>query len=331
MRHSFLSCTIGLVAAFVGMAVAPYATAQTLPAGLSSTDPMLRIQTIEDIGKTKFKMAEGKLAAMAKNDPHAGVREAACLALADLEAYSKIEALEAIVASDMNANVRAAATKALRILRGEAAPSGSPMIVTSGGAPPASDEKEAEEQERDKYRKPSLRLQQQIEEPKTRYMGIGFGTMGGYGIASMDVRGRIPTGNEYLPWVGIEVGGGWTPPKGYQITAGPVGDVNHDPKKWRIISAGGAVLLYFHRMHYVPLRMGWDIGRGIYTLLGYGFEHLAQEGFFSWGAEVGILIQPAIKKNIDNIVVCDEDVDCKFDEIWLAIPFARFTLHFYPG
>ncbi|MCP4678158.1 MAG: HEAT repeat domain-containing protein [Deltaproteobacteria bacterium] len=329
MRHSLFSFAVGLVATFAWMIVAPCAAAQTLPAGLSSTDPMLRIQTIENIGQTKFKMAVGKVAAMAKSDPHAGVREAACLALASLEAYSKIETLEAIVANDMNANVRAAATKALRTLRGEAAPSGSPMVVT--GETSASDENKDQEPERDKYRKPTLRLQQQIDEPKTRYMAIGFGTMGGYGIANMDVRGRIPTGNEYLPWVGLEVGGGWTPPRGYQITAGPVGDINHDPKKWRIISAGGAVLLYFHRMHYVPLRMGWDIGRGLYTLFGYGFEHLAHEGFFSWGAEIGILIQPVIREKLGRIAVCDNDVDCKLDELWLAIPFARFSLHFYPG
>ncbi len=328
MRNS-VCCLLGGVAAVVGMLLwSPNALSQQLPAGLASQDPMVRIQTIRDIGKTKLKMAEGKVAAMAQTDPHAGVREAACLALADLQAMSKIQVLEVVAANDPNAGVRAAASKALRTLRGEPAPTGQPLAAAPGGGDPADPEAEME---RDKYKAPTLSIEESAKAPQTRHIAIGFGTMGGYGIAALDVRGRIPTGAAGLPWVGVELGGGWTPPTGYQITAGPVGNVNHDPNRWRIISAGGSVLLYFHRMHYVPVRTGWDIGRGMYAILGYGFEHLNVEGFFSWGVEVGILYQPVIEKKLDKIVVCDGDSDCETEkeELWPVIPFVRFSLHFY--
>lgn len=178
-----------------------------------------------------------------------------------------------------------------------------------------------------RYKKPVLMPTE--EQPSTRNFGIGIGSMGGYGIAAINLRGKIPTGTDGLPWVGLELGGGWTPPGGYQLTAGPVGSVNDEKNKWRIVSGAAAVLLHFHRMHYLPVRAGFDIGRSVYFLLGYGFEHLNLEGFFSWGVEVGILYQPFLKQNIGNLVQCRADIECASKEMWPVIPYVRFSLHFY--
>jgi hypothetical protein len=67
----------------------------------------------------------------------------------------------------------------------------------------------------------------------------------------------------------------------------------------------------------------------VYGILGYGFEFLNQEGFFSWGVEAGITYQPMIHKRIDNLVDCSEGDSCSKSELWPVIPFVRFSLHFY--
>ncbi|MCP4606230.1 MAG: HEAT repeat domain-containing protein [Proteobacteria bacterium] len=318
--RNFVFCFVGalLIVQSILLQAPPALAQMQLPAGLSDPDPLVRQKTIENAGRTKFTMTEGKIAAMAQTDLIVNVRKAACLALADMGAVSRIGLLKNIAENDPDPGVRAAASEARQSLLGKSGSTDQKPDKTS----------EDVEKEYDKYRQPSLSLDEK--EPTTRYLAIGFGSMGGYGIAAMDVRGRIPTKAAGLPWIGIELGGGWTPPGGYQLTAGPVGDVNHDKNKWRIISAAGSVLFYFYRMHYIPLRVGWDIGRGVYTMLGYGFEYLNVEGFFSWGVEAGILYQPVIKKKIDKLVVCDEDNSCTRTEFWPVIPYVRFSLHFYP-
>jgi hypothetical protein len=59
-------------------------------------------------------------------------------------------------------------------------------------------------------------------------------------------------------------------------------------------------------------------------MFGYGFEHLNEEGFFSWGIEIGMLIQPVIEDNIDNLVE-----NPQINDLWPVIPYVRFVLHFY--
>lgn len=307
------------IAAFGCILSSPKAASaqQELPAGFADQDPLTRMYTVEQAGKQKLMMAEGKIASMAKTDPSAEVRKVACLALADMWATSRVEMLRSIAVEDPNADVRAAAQKAANTLSGttDTATVTAPTTATAdgeGGSPVT--------EERDKYKMPELTYNEKV--IVTRVFGLGFGTMGGYGIASLDVRGRIKTGAAGLPWVGIELGGGWTPPTGYQIVAGPIGGVNDKDNKWKIISVAGAAMLYFHRSHYVPVRAGWDVGRGVYFLLGYGYEQLNDEGFFSWGGEVGLLYQPLIADNIDNLV-------SDRDSLWPVIPYVRFVLHFY--
>jgi hypothetical protein len=301
--------SISIFAAFgcILAVASPTWAQQELPAGFSDGDPLTRMYAVEQAGKQKLMMAEGKIAAMAKTDPSAEVRRAACLALADMW----------VAINDPNADVRAAALKASKTLSGD---TGEAAAQTSSAASPRTEAGPADNRERDKYKMPELTYDK--EEIVTRNLALGFGTMGGYGIAAIDMRGRIKTGAAGLPWVGIELGGGWTPPTGYQIVAGPIGKVNDEENKWRIISVAGSALLYFQRSHYVPIRAGWDVGRGMYFLLGYGYESLNDEGFFSWGGEVGILYQPLIGDNIGNLV-------SEKDSLWPVIPYVRFTLHFY--
>jgi len=286
-----------------------------LPAGLFDRDPTVRLHTVEQVGRQKITTAENKLAHLVLTDPHSGVREAACLALARIRAFSRIELLRSVALNDTSAGVRDAAAKAVRVLRGQPdVPHSQYNGVFEAGPTIAP--------ERNRYKQPELLTLDEKKEIVTRYLALGIGTMGGYGIASLSLRGRIPTKSPALPWVGVEVGSGWTPPKGYQITAGPVGDVDVDDDRWRIVSVAGAVLLYFHRWHYVAMRGGWDRGRGGYAVAGYGFEHLNDEGFFSWGAEVGLLYQPVIRDKIETIVSKPEDT-------WPIVPYVRFSLHFY--
>lgn len=298
-----------------------------IPPGLSDPDPIVRARTVELVGKRKMMSAEGEIATMAKKDPNAEVREAACGALAEMWAYGQIELLYDVSTNDPNAAVRAAAENAMRVLRNEPASSTTarPTVLPSS-AEPATEPAE-ETSDRDRYKMPEIAFNKKEEE--TRVFAVGFGTMGGFGIAALDFRGRIPTGSQVLPWVGLELGGGWTPPGIYEFTTGPVGDVNDEDNKWRILSWAGSVLLYFHRMHYIPVRTGWDVGRGMYFILGYGFEHLNMEGFFSWGVEVGILYQPQIEDKIDNLVTCEAADNCEDRELWPLIPWIRFSLHFY--
>ncbi|MDJ0765385.1 MAG: HEAT repeat domain-containing protein [Myxococcota bacterium] len=317
---------ISLATLALGVLLSAGAVGQNvLPAELSSQDPMARKRAVEQVGEKKLIMAKGKIALMAKSDPHPDVRRAACQALVSMGAYSQINLLHKISATDPNEAVRAAAFEAARALSAEAGDGTYPVRPTGVGTPtpdPAPTET-VSASETEKYKKPELAQ----EDPAlfTRHIAVGFGAMGGYGIAAINLRGRVPTNTKYLPSIGIELGGGWTPSKGYQLIAGPTGGDTFDKdNKWRVISIAGGLLVYLHRMHYIPLRAGWDVGRGLYTLFGYGFEHLNEEGFFSWGVEAGILYQPVIEKNIENLVL-----DADTQDLWPVIPFVRFSLHFY--
>ncbi len=316
MQNSiFRNCGMAIMIVGCALLMASSVRAQAgMPAGLLDRDPTVRLHTVQQVGKQQIKTAEKKLAHMVLTDPHSGVREAACLALADVRAASRIELLRSVAMNDPNAGVRDAAAKAVRILRGEPNmpdPQSGGFAAGPSIAP-----------ERNRYRQPEIMNLDEKKEIVTRVLAMGIGSMGGYGIASLSIRGRIPIKSPALPSVGIEVGSGWTPPTGYQITAGPVGDVDIEDDRWRIVSVGGAVLLYFHRWHYAALRGGWDKGRGGYAVAAYGFEHLNDEGFFSWGAEVGLLYQPVITDKIVGIVSSPGDT-------WPIVPCVRFSLHFY--
>jgi hypothetical protein len=276
-----------------------YGAAEDLPPGLSDTDPMVRLLAVQEAERTALKAAIPKLATMAKEDTFDAVREAACKALESLGATDRIELLSEIAANDSNANVRAAAAEAVKGLGG--------MLL----------------EEKD-YKKPSIEPFKP--EKETRHFAAGIGTMGGYGMISLDLRGRIATGWSALPWIGIEVGGGWTPPGAYLVTAGPLENTDNDDHRMLIFSAAGAVLLYPARIHYAALRGGFDIGRGGYGVIAYGLEMLDDKGFFSWGVEGGILIQPGINNWIGKICSgnqCDQD-------LWPVIPCVRLSVQFYP-
>ena len=288
------------------------AAGNELPPGLSDTDPMVRLVSIQEVGRNKISAAEDEVARMAKEDTFAGVREAACKALQDLGAVWHIDHLKEIAATDPEISVRNAAATAVSVLQKK--------LERDTALP----ETAAHD---DRYRMPKMSLDNKP--PETRHLAVGLGIMGGYGFAAAHLRGRIATGLRYLPWIGIEAGGGWTPPPLYIVTAGPVDTINGDDK-WKIISAAGGVLLYPHRMHYGTVRGGFDVGRGGYVVLGYGLEVLNDEGFFSWEVEAGILIQPMVEDMVDNISECSEDEpDCN-GEMWPVIPYVRFSIHFYP-
>ena len=291
-------------------------------------------QTLKKIAEISLSDKEAQVALLARSDPHPDVRIAACKTLEALRAVSQIELLRELAENDANAGVRAQAADSAAALRntGDSSTDDSDTDGEKNRSPFVTKKTEIGEpefppSERDKYKTPELMASRP--EPETRSFGLGIGTMGGFGIAALDVRGKIDTGSAVLPWVGLEPGGGWTPPNGYQLTAGPVGKVNEEKNKWRIVSVAASVLLYFHRMHYLPIRSGWDLGRSVYFMLGYGFEHLNHEGFFSWGVEAGILYQPFIEQNIEKLVDCGNQLECQDNEFWPVIPYVGFSLHFY--
>ena len=293
------------------------------PVGLISVDPAARLEAIEEVRRLNISSAASKLANMAAGDPYPEIRSAACLAIAAIRIASKIPMLREVAQKDPDEKVRFSAAVAIRELEYDESEAAAERAVDKTAVRPAKKSPDR----RDKYKQPDLSLDQK--QPETHVFAIGIGTMGGFGIASASFRGRIPTGDPYIPWVGIEAGSGWTPPSGYEITAGPIGTMNHSKDRWKIIPAVGSVLLYFHRMHYVPVRVGWDIGRGVFGIIGYGFEWLNVEGFFSWGVEAGITIQPAISKHVDKIADCDNGGICTAEELWPVVPYVRFSLHFY--
>jgi hypothetical protein len=284
-------------------------------AGLSDDDPLVRIATIETVAREKSTAAISKLAALLQSDPYSDVRVAACEALGQLQATSQLELLATVAAGDANAAVRSAASRAIDVIRDQDAQKkdadkSAPLLV------------------RESYRMPELIDDEPA--PQARTFGFGIGGMGAYGLAALDIRFRIATGGELLPYVGIEFGGGWTPPGAYQLIAGRIDDVTDPSNKWKIVHGGAAVLLYLHRDHYVPLRGAFDIGQGPNGSVGYGYEQLNVEGFFSWGFEVGMLFHPVMSKWIGNLVDCDaEAAKCSRNDLWPVVPYVRFTLHFY--
>jgi len=300
---------------------------QPLPPGLFDADPLVRVEAIGVVQRDRILGAEGKLADMARNDKYADARRAACEAIAELGFTEQVELLEYLAAYDANAQVRSAAAKAARKLTGQPEPADEkPIFGTPEPAEGEGDQPPADPG--DDYVKPTLK----DEEPvlNTRHFAFGLGSMGGYGIAALNLRFRIQTGNEHLPSVGIELGGGWTPHQVYMITSGLLDEIDEtDPNRWKLISGGGAVLLYFHRMHYVPLRCAFDIGQGPYVIAGYGFEGLNEEGFFSWGVEVGILIHTVATEWTPNITDCEDEGNCGEKAPWPVVPYVRFVLHFY--
>ena len=306
--------------AMVLLAVTESLANDPLPAGLYSQDSELRLLAVQQVESRRLKEAEPKLVSMINTDPYAEVRAAACQALGVIGATNRIEFLRSVAVSDLSADVRAAAFEAVRMLEGSIGAVEEPKEPT---VPPEQPEKPSDE----KHKQPSLSLDEN--EPVTKYFAFGIGSMGGYGIAALTLRGRIPTGLPGLPWIGVEAGAGWTPPGGYALTAGPVDEINNEDYKWKIITGAGGVLFFLHRLHYIAVRGGFDIGRSGFGLVGYGFEHLNQEGFFSWGVEAGIVIQPGIDGSIDNLVVCDPGSECSTDDLWPVVPYVRFSLHFY--
>ena len=321
MRACFLFCAFFLL---FTVTLPELGTADTsLPDGLFSRDPMVRQIAAEDAGEKKLVEAEHRLAELAQKDSYANVREAACEALSDIWATGRIPLLKDIAQTDPNAAVRDAATRSIAILEGR------PSTPPSTDGPMDGFPADTASPQRDAYKKPELIIQVAQSTERQKNFGIGIGSMGGFGIAALSLRGTIPTGSSVLPWVGIELGGGWTPPAFYQLMVGPIGEITHKDNKWWIFSGAASVLLYFHRMHYIPLRAGFDPGRGVYGILGYGFEYLNEEGFFSWGVEAGITYQPMIHKRIDNLVDCSSGDQCSKSELWPIIPFIRFSLHFY--
>jgi hypothetical protein len=294
-----------------------------LPDGLFDKDRAVRVTAIEQVEREGNRRAVGKLADLARYDAFADVRAAACRALGTLEAKEQLELLVYLAAYDANADVRAAAARSVRRIEGQPEPEPERPIFA-----PETDAASAKAEDGDEggaFPMPSI-LQAEAE-PVTRHFALGFGSMGGFGIAAFDVRGRIATGSDGLPWVGFEIGGGWTPPTGYQIVSGLTEEITDDDIRWKLISGAAGLLLYFHRWHYVPIRGGFDPGQGPYAVLGYGFEHLNDEGFFSWGIEVGLLYHPVVKDWIGNVTDCDGDA-CE-EAVWPVIPYIRFSLHFY--
>ncbi len=298
-RHSFAGVFVFTASLLIAVLLPVSGIAEGLPPGLSDMDPMVRLLAVQEVEKTGLVSAVPRIAEMAKEDTFDAVREAACKALQTLKATGRIELLSEIAANDSNANVRAAAAEAVKGLGG--------LLL-----------------EDDNQEKSAVR----VFRPKrdVRHLAIGLGSMGGFGIVALDLRGRIPTGISILPWIGIEIGGGWTPPSLYVVTAGPVDNTSNDDHRLQLFNAIGGVLLYPAKMHYAAVRGGFDIARGGYGVLAYGLEVLTRNGLFSWGVEAGILIQPAIKKYIDNLCegeVCDE-------ELWPVIPCVRFSVQLYP-
>jgi hypothetical protein len=311
-KHIFGSAAAMLMCLYIIAFVSPVSAEDELPpAGLGDADPMVRLLAVQEVGRKNIRSAEDQIARMAKEDPFAGVREAACKALQDLKAAWQVDLLSDIAANDVDISVRNAAATAVQVLKRD--------LEHDTALHPSPDDAIY-------YRQPTMSLD--TKEPETRHLAIGIGIMGGYGVASATFRGRIGTGIKYLPWIGIEIGGGWTPPQLYVVTAGPVDKIDSDDR-WKIVSVAGALLLYPHRMHYAAIRGGFDIGRGGYAMLGYGFEMLNDEGFISWGVEVGIIIQPVIDTKIKRLTTCDENNSCDA-ETWPAAPFVRFSIHFYP-
>ncbi len=293
-----------------------------LPDGLFDQDQLVRIAAIEQVERERNRRAVGKLADLARNDAFADVRAAACRVLGTLEAKEQMELLVYLAAYDANADVRAAAARAVRRIEGQPEPEPAGPIFEQA---PEQDPGEAGTDEGAGFPMPSLINEEPVVD--TRHFAFGFGSMGGFGIAAFDVRGRIATGADALPWIGFEIGGGWTPPGGYPIVSGLTSDLVDDDIRWKLISGAAGLLLYFHRWHYIPIRGGFDPGQGPYAILGYGFEHLNDEGFFSWGIEIGLLYHPVVKDWIGNVTDCDGSA-CE-DAAWPVIPFIRFSLHFY--
>lgn len=310
MQHHFLG-KAAAVSVFQMLIALSAGAQEAIPPGLTDADPMVRLIAVQEVGRKNIREAEETIAKMAKEDPFAGVREAACTTLQNLKAAWQVDLLSEIAANDTDIAVRNAAATAVTVLQRD--------LDRDTALNPTPNDAEY-------YRQPTMSLNNHPLE--TRKLAIGIGVMGGYGLVAATLRGRIPTGIKYLPSIGIEVGAGWTPPQLYIITAGPVDDIDGEDR-WKIISAAGALLLYPHRMHYAVVRGGFDIGRGGYAVLGYGLEMLNDEGFISWGIELGILIQPVIDQRIKQLTTCDENNTCD-QETWPAIPYARFSLHFYP-
>jgi hypothetical protein len=310
-----------VVLVVVSIAFFASAQAKPLPEGLFSDEPPARVAAIAEVESGRNADAVDKLASMVRSDAVAEVREAACRALGTLQATAHLELLRWVATGDANDAVRAAAEKAIRQIRGEPEPEGKPFLAQGETAPETSAPVD------DSHKAPEL-VKPKEEEVQTLHFAFGFGSMGGYGLAAIDARGRIPTPAKYLPWIGIEIGGGWTPPQVYAMVSGLIDPVTEDDRRWKLISGGAAILFYLHRNHYIPLRGGFDMGQGPYIQLGYGFEMLNKEGFFSWGLEVGLHVHPAAEKFARDIVD-PEDRDNGDAEIWVVAPFVRFVLHFY--
>jgi hypothetical protein len=318
-RYLIITFVVSIALMTAGTAAAQ---AKPLPEGLFSQEPTTRIAAIAEVEAQRNEAAVDKLASMARSDTVAQVREAACRALGVFKATAHVELLQFVSANDANDAVRAAAEKALRQIRGEKEPESKPLFPPEPETPaPATTADDA-------HKAPEF-VKPKEEEIQTLHFAFGFGSMGGYGLAAINVRGRIPVPAKYLPWIGLELGGGWTPPQVYVMVSGLMDPVTGDDVRWKLISGGAAILFYLHRNHYIPLRGGFDIGQGPYGQIGYGFEMLNNEGFFSWGVEIGLHIHPAATKFAREIVDPGDYSDGKNPQIWIVAPFVRFVLHFY--
>jgi hypothetical protein len=299
-----------------------------LPEGLFSQDPAARVVAITEVEAAQNTLAQAKLSSLVREDSHAEVREAACRALGALGAQAELPLLTSVALGDPNAAVRAAAAKAVRLLRGEPEPLANVPLLPQ---PPQQKEETAiGAAPQPEFRTPTMLA---TEEPLvTRTFALGLGSMGGYGLMAFDMRLRLSTSSELLPWVGIELGGGWTPPDAFQVIAGRM-DATREEKNLglKTFSYGGAALLYVLREHYVPIRLGFNQVEGPFGALGYGYEALNPEGFFSWGFEVGINIHPSMHRFVDTLIDCDvQGSRCGKEDMWPVVPYVRLSLHFYP-
>jgi hypothetical protein len=319
----FLPWSLAAIALVAAAPARSQVAAKPLPDGLFAAEPALRTAAIADVEKDGNASAIDKLSLMARGDPFAEVRAAACQALGTLGAKGQLGLLDELAKGDANDAVRAAAARAARKLRGEPEPEPKPYASPQppGDAAPAAAD--------DAHKAPEVKKPPE-ETIHTRHFAFGFGSMGGYGIAAINFRGRIPLPVKYLPWLGVELGGGWSPPQGYAIISGLMDPVTDRGVRWKLISGAAAVLFYLHRSHYLPLRGGFDTGQGPYIQLGYGFEMLNDEGFMSWGVEVGLHIHPVAVKYAREIVDPEDRSDGGDPAIWPVAPFVRFSLHFYP-
>jgi hypothetical protein len=295
----FLLCSLP----FAAFAQQP---SSSIPEGLFSPNAIVRLEAVKTVERDKLLKALPKLSTMAQKDKSPDVRKEACRILGILGDTSHVKVLKYISVNDLDQSVAKEAQLAIEKITGIK-------------------QTEKESVTADNYKEPQL--MKNISDPQNRLFAVAIGTMGGYGLAAFNIRFKIDTKAQAMPFVGIELGGGWTPPVMYPVISGytkPV--VDDDSIRWKLWSGAAAVLFYLHRNHYIPLRGGFDIGQGPYGQIGYGYEHHNMEGIFSWGIQVGIHAHSMGTKWAKKVLSKEDAAAIK---MWPVVPYVRFVLHFY--